>query len=193
MKVIIKLVKTAMGRINILSAILDFILMFSFHYHCLAWPWKHKFRVQNEQYISYATQVMIIYRLFGNGGFWRQFTSGSHKLPDGHQRYSYSPHFSENFGIWHNIVARNFSRNIIFRHNKIYYNLQRRYRAQPSVRNKSEFGQQIEKWWSLPAFVQYRVDQSQGQRPGSPPNPFPLRDFGWYQIIAFNDLRRVSI
>ena len=28
-------------------------------------------------------------------------------------------------------------------------NLQRRYRAQPSVRNESEFGQQIEKWWSL--------------------------------------------
>ena len=58
-----------MARVNILSAILDFILMFLFHYHRIAWPWKHKFCFQNEQYISYATQVMIIYRLFDNGGF----------------------------------------------------------------------------------------------------------------------------
>ena len=39
--------------------------MFLFHCHCIAWPWKHKFWIQNEQYISYATQVMIIYRLHG--------------------------------------------------------------------------------------------------------------------------------
>ena len=58
-----------MARVNILSAILDSILMFSFHHRCIAWLWKHKFCFQNEQYISYATQVMIIYRLFGNGGF----------------------------------------------------------------------------------------------------------------------------
>ena len=44
---------------------------------------------------------------------------------------------------------------------------QRRYRSQPSVRYYSVFGQQIKKWWSLPAVLQYRVDQSQGQRPGS--------------------------